>query len=266
MVDNIRRYIKIWQLASRMQALRMLSKPLGLFGYAIGKLLRMGFFLVFGIALFQNSAQIAGFSRGELLVCYAFMNAVDIVSQMIFLRGLNSLQLLVKKGGFDSLLVRPMSALFWVSVCQFDWVDLITIPGAVYYLWYAIGMLEHAPSAANYALAGLIFIISCMIAYGIMLIITSITFHSEETENLWWTYRDLVYSARNPPPIFPQSIQFVLTFIIPIFAVISFPAYALIGRLTPGLVLWAFIAAIATIGIGTVLWRRGVRRYSSASS
>lgn len=266
MVVKIRRYIKIWQLAARMQGLRLLSKPAGLVGYATGKLLRMGFFLVFGLALFSNSTEIAGFSRGELLVCYAFMNAIDIVSQMIFLRGLNSLQILVQKGGFDKLLVQPISALFWVSVCQFDWLDLITIPGAIYYLWYAVHILEYTPGASQILLASVIFIVSCVIAYGIMLIITALTFYSEETENLWWTYRDLVYAARNPPAIFPRGVQFVLTFIIPIFAAVSFPAYALIGRLSIDLIIWEFAAAVALLAIGGVLWRRGIRKYSSASS
>lgn len=263
---GVKRYVKIWQLAARMQALRLLSKPAGLVGYAGGKLLRMAFFLIFGIALFKNTAEIAGFSRGELLVCYAIMNMVDVVSQMIFLRGLNSLQLLVKKGGFDALLVKPMSALFWVSVCQFDWIDFITLPGAAYYIWYAVRALAYTPTAAQIFLACLVSVISCATAYGVMLIITSVTFSSEETENLWWTYRDFIYSARNPPPIFPQTVQWLLTFVIPIFTIISFPAYALIGRLTPQLLVWACIAAVLTTGLGLIMWRRGVRAYSSASS
>ena len=266
MVGNIRRYIKIWQLAARMQALRLLTKPTGMFGYAAGKLLRMAFFLVFGLALYQNTAEIAGFSRGELLVCYAFMNAVDVFSQMFFLRGLNSLQRLVQKGDFDTLLVRPMNSLFWVSVCQFDWIDFITIPGAIYYVWYAAQQLEFDPTGFQILLTCAIFLISCATAYGVMLMITAVTFYSEETENLWWTYRDFVFSARNPAPIFPKSVQWTFTYLIPIFAIISFPAYALLGRLSVGLGVWACVAAVLTVTIGLLLWRRGVAKYSSASS
>ena len=266
MAGNRARYIRIFFLAARMQALRLLTKRFALVAYGAGKLLRMGFFLVFGLALFKNSSSIAGFSRGELLVCYAMMNAVDVVTQMIFLRGLTQLQMLIKKGTLDQLLVKPVSPLFWLSVSLFDWIDFVTLPGVIAYLWYAVRALEYAPSAANIAFACGLGVVGIAIAYGIMLSIAAVSFYVEDAENMWWLYRDFIYSSRNPPAFFPHGVQSVFTFIIPIFTIVSFPALGLVGRLSGWLALWACVAAVLFVTLGVLLWRRGLRMYSSASS
>lgn len=234
--------------------------------YAIGKILRMGFFIVFVLALFQNGKTIAGYDKGEMLLFWAMMNLVDSLFQMFWLRGFMTLARDVRTGSFDFVLVRPLSPLFWTATHIFDVFDLITVPAIIWSLWFAVHNLSYAIAPTHLALTLLMVLVSLGLAFGVCLTIAALTFWTTEMYNAWWLLRDGVYAARFPPEIYPVAIRTIFSFVIPLFVLTAFPAKALLGLLSPITVIWSIVIALGFNLLGALLWRRGLQRYSSASS
>jgi ABC-2 type transport system permease protein len=88
----------------------------------------------------------------------------------------------------------------------------------------------------------------------------------QELENTIWIYRDLMTLGRFPSDIYSTPMQGVLTFIVPVAVMVSFPAKALLGKLTPLWLLHALLMAATSMAASLFFWRFATRRYTSVSS
>src|SRR3972149_5715549 len=79
-------------------------------------------------------------------------------------------------------------------------------------------------------------------------------------------YRDIINLGKLPVDIYSEPIRSIITYLIPVGVMITLPAKALMGLVSP-------IGIIATLGIGAVAlvasyrcWHFALTRYTSASS
>jgi len=81
-----------------------------------------------------------------------------------------------------------------------------------------------------------------------------------------WIFDALFQLARFPVGLYPGWLRMVLTWVIPVGIMTTFPAQALAGSLTTRFLLIEILASIIFL-IGTsILFRAGIKRYASASS
>ena len=73
-------------------------------------------------------------------------------------------------------------------------------------------------------------------------------------------------TGRFPVSVYPPWMRGVLTFVVPIAFITTFPAAAILGRAKPMLLSVAFLLAAGFFFGCVCFWRFAVRRYSSASS
>ena len=268
MGDRRRLIVHYWRVWKRLAAMNFAiysASRIEFFSYTLGKLLRMAFFFVFVFALFGNTQEIVGYSKGEVLLFFAVMNTLDIALQLIY-RGLTQIPTTIRTGELDLILVRPISPFFWTAFRIFDFYDLTTVPATIFFVWYAIHSLS-APLSLEQIFFGCVFwILSFILSILINILIAASAFWITEIENGVCLYRDLVYMARFPPEVFPSGVQWVFMTILPILVITSFPTKALLNRLTLGEGIWAFVLVIG-LGIFTRhVWIKAIRHYSSASA
>jgi ABC-2 type transport system permease protein len=72
--------------------------------------------------------------------------------------------------------------------------------------------------------------------------------------------------GRFPVDIYKQPLRNIITFIIPIGIMITFPAKALMGLLSPQWIVLSFTIAAVLLMISLTFWRYALRQYTSASS
>lgn len=81
-----------------------------------------------------------------------------------------------------------------------------------------------------------------------------------------WVFDSLFQLARYPVGLYPGWLRLVLTWVVPVGLMTTVPAQALTGELTAG----ALAGGVALAGLlmvgASALFRRGLRRYASASS
>ncbi len=81
-----------------------------------------------------------------------------------------------------------------------------------------------------------------------------------------WVFDGLFQLARYPLGLYPGWTQLILTWVIPIGVMTTIPARTLIGTLSPLALLAFFVFAVLLVIGASLLFKFGLRRYTSASS
>ena len=74
------------------------------------------------------------------------------------------------------------------------------------------------------------------------------------------------WAGRWPVGIYPRWLRAALTFLVPIAFAVTVPSEALVGRLSPQMLLVAVSLALLTFIGARLFWKIGVRHYSGASA
>ena len=73
-------------------------------------------------------------------------------------------------------------------------------------------------------------------------------------------------AARWPVGIYPQFLQVLLTFLVPVAFAVTVPAEAIVGQLTGQTLFTTISVAVLLFAIARWFWRLGLSRYSGASA
>lgn len=232
--------------------------------FFVSKLLRYGLFLVFLFLLMNGVKNLGGYTREQIIIFYLIFNIIDTLGQLLF-REVYYFRPLVISGNFDMVLTKPFNPLIRVLLGGPDLMDT----GVFVIL---IGMLV-------YTLSNFVRLDSFLIFYFVLMIINSLlitaAFHISvlaigiltlSVDHLIMIYRDLSSLMRIPVDIFTNPLRTLLTFIIPIGIMFTFPAKVLFGLLSWQLILISFLFGVVSLFLSLKFWNYSLRQYQSASS
>lgn len=261
----LKHYWHIWLQSNVMNFRVNTSSKLEFVSYVVAKILRLCFFVFFVFALFRNTESLVGYNRGEVLLFCSFMTTIDVAFQL-FCRGITTVPTMVRKGEYDILLTKPVSPFFLSCFKMFDIMDLVTLFPTIYFVYLAVQQLPYSISGFNIGLAAVAWICSLIMAVSLNVLISSLAFWVTEIENGVWIYRDLVYVGRFPPEVFPQTIRNIFTFVIPILLIVATPTKALTGKADALTIVVMFMMTLLLITLSSLMWKKALRRYASASA
>jgi ABC-2 type transport system permease protein len=171
----------------------------------------------------------------------------------------------VWSGRFDFTVLRPVDTQFLVSVRKwrlFACFDLLLGLGV---LGAALARLGLALTAAQVLAFLLALFAGVLVLYAILLAFAALVFWSPGVL-FTWVFDGLFQMARYPAGLYPGWLRLVLTWIVPVGIITSFPAQALTGTLAPLALAGMLGLALALTAACSLLFRAGLRRYASASS
>jgi len=259
------KYWRIWKQLAIMGFKIQTSHVLSSSGYLLGKLTRIVFFLGFLAAIFRHTQELAGYSLEEVALFFLTFNAIDILAQLFF-RGIYGIRGLIREGDFDYFLIQPTNVLYRVCFNTVDFLDVITVLPVLAITFY---LLRHVPGGMHTGRL-LLYLVLCLngmvIAWAVHICVAALAVLTQELENTIWIYRDVMTLGRFPVDIYSSKIQALLTFVIPVAVMISFPAKAFLGRLQAGWILEALAVAGLGLALSLRFWRFATRRYTSVSS
>jgi ABC-2 type transport system permease protein len=85
-------------------------------------------------------------------------------------------------------------------------------------------------------------------------------------DHLIMVYRDITALVRIPVDLFSEPVRSLITFVIPVGLMFTFPAKSLLGLLSTELVIFTSLLAICYLLVALKFWRFALKHYSSASS
>lgn len=256
-------YFKIWLLMSKNAFLVWLSQKTLVLVFLTGKLLRFFFFLGFLYLITSGSREVAGYNSTQIIFFFLTFNLIDVVAQFLF-REVYRFRPLIISGDFDLILLKPVNALFRVLLGGADLLDLITIP---FLIWAVVHFGQQlSPSMPQTYLFIALSLNGLVIAASFYIAVLALGIITLEIDHSVMIFRDIVSLGRFPVDIYKEPLRGVLTFLIPVGVMVSFPAKALMGLISPVGVISSFAFGLACFFIAISFWNFAIKKYTSASS
>lgn len=168
-------------------------------------------------------------------------------------------------GTFDYTLLRPVDIQFLASTRHWRLFSLLDLLLGLVVLVVAVVNL-HDPLTTAHLIGFLVALGSGTLAlYAILMAFSGLVFWSPGFL-FSWVFNGLFQMARYPVGLYPNKLRLLLTWIVPVGVMTTFPAQALTGDLPPALLVSSLVFSIGLVIGASILFRAGIRRYASASS
>ena len=118
----------------------------------------------------------------------------------------------------------------------------------------------------NYAAYALLMVNGVALIYAIHVLVAALAVRTQELESAIWIYRDVMFMGKFPVDVYAPAVRWALTIGIPIAVMTTFPAKALLGRLSPLWIAYALALTAVALPLSWLFWKNSVARYTSSSS
>ncbi len=261
----MKKYLKVWFQLAHISFAEQLATRFSSILFLIGKVARFALFLIFLISLTARSGGLAGYTPDQLIIFFLVFNLADILTQLFF-RGVYFFRQKVVSGEFDFYLVKPMNPLFRIMAGYTDFLDLITLFALAVYAFAFFKTSSLVITPQNAVLFIIMLILSFLIALAIHIIVVSIGIITTEVDHTIMIYRDLTQMGRIPIDVYAQPVRIALTYVIPIAIILTVPAQALLGLLSPFTIASSLFFVLCFLFLALRFFRHALSQYSSASS
>ncbi len=226
------------------------------------------------LVLFTQFPAIGGWSLGEVGLLYGLSSVSFALADML-VSGFDYMYFgaaMVRQGGFDQVLVRPVNPFVQVLASQFVLRRIGRIAQGALILAAALALLDRAWTPDKIAfmivtIAGGIFFFAGLFIFGSG--VSFWTIESLEAMNIV-TYGGQAMTSY-PMNIYQDWLRTLFTFVIPMAFVNYYPTLWLLDKPDPlGLPAWlAFLSPVVCLlvfAVGVRMWWFGVRHYQSTGS
>ena len=242
-------------------------------------MMNLGFYLI----IFQHTDQFgSGWGKWEFFVFLATTMIVNSIVQAFFMPNCEEISELIRTGGLDFALLKPIDTQFLVSLQKADWSALANFVAGLVLLNVSLYQLmhraEHPLPLPLFTLILYPFFVLCGVAimYSLMIALSSTSIWLGRNQSLYdfWFY--ITNFSRFPMEIYDGPYGTVLrqsfTFVLPVLVVVNVPARLLAQPLYPAesldyfLPLFTVAATFASLAASRWLFLTALSQYRSASS
>ncbi len=260
----MKRYFEIWYNLALNSFQSSLQSRFGASIFVIGKLLRFFLTLSFILLISTKTKVIVGYNLWQMVLFFATFNLIDVSAQFFF-REVYRFRTQVIKGEFDYTLLSPISPLFRSLMGGTDILDLPILLISIILVVYSAEKLGNVnfTGVISYVL---LLVNGFLIALSFHVFVLGMGIITTVVDNILWLYRDLTQMGRVPIDVYREPLRAIITFIVPVGIMMTFPGKALIGLLSVEGLITAFVVGISTFLLSLLFWKYSLRHYSSASS
>lgn len=257
----MKKNLKIFLYLSKFALKTTLMHPVGSIFFLIGKLMRFGTYFFFVSYLLFNTKVLAGYNINQTLVFFLTFNIIDTLAQLLF-REVYRFRPLVVSGELDAILIKPFHPFVRILVGGIDLLDLLTVFIYVGILIFFITQLGTL-TLFNVLLFFLLIVNAMVIATAFHIIVLALGIFTTEVDHTILIYRDLSRLGAFPVDIYAEPLRSLLTFVIPIAVMSTFPVKSLMGILSLNLVFISFAISGILFFIAMVMWNNALKKYQS---
>lgn len=216
--------------------------------------------------VFELRPQVGGWRLEEAMLVMSSFLILKAMLEGIITPNLIAIVDHVRKGSFDYILLKPIDAQLMISVSKFLPAKMVDLLAGVAIATWAIGRLDPGPSAASIGAGALMLASGAFAIYAIWMMLICSAFWFVKIDNLSYLFSSIFDAARWPISVFRGWVRAILTFVIPVAVMTSYPAMALLGQLRVENAAFAVVLTFVLLLTSRVVWIGSLRRYSSASS
>lgn len=217
---------------------------------------------VITLIIYNNNASFPGWNLNEVLL----LQGIFLLSRGIcfpFFMGIvwNTIGR-VQEGTFDLLLIKPRSILLMSVATAFDSEDLGKLIGGILVFRAALKRLPAQP-LSHWISFFILFLFSVFLMFAFALFMAGLGIVWVGNYRIYDIFLNVMDFGLYPKSIFSKSFQSILTYIIPISLLASYPASALLGKVD-GNVVFALLSSVVFFVAGLWFYFKTVKNYTSA--
>jgi ABC-2 type transport system permease protein len=237
--------------------------------------------VAFYLLIFEYTEQIGGdgtaggaWDKYQFFVFISTSMFINSIVQMFFMTNADEFSELIRTGGLDFALLKPIDTQFLISLRRIEWASLANFAVAAVLMVYALPRVEgftltlwQVVLYPVYVAAG----VGVLYSLTIVLAAASVWLGRNTSIYDFWFY--ITTFSRYPMEIYSGPIggwlRIICTFVFPILLVVNVPARMLAKPLRPEyayLALFAIAATIVSLAASRWVFQRALLSYRSASS
>ncbi|HVU32917.1 MAG TPA: ABC-2 family transporter protein [Opitutaceae bacterium] len=260
-------YLKIWLASARYSIVRTLMFRGDFFIWSLVELFWMSVNLLTIEVIYGHTQSIAGWNKYEMILLLGTSMLIQRFLMGFFWSSVFEIGRNVRMGNFDFFLAQPGNVMFMASTRKLDPDGLINSIVAAAIVVYAVRKLGLHPSGTDIALYALMVFSGLVIHYSILIMSISSVFWMTSAQGVESTYFVMTEFSRLPKAAFTGMITRVLfVWVLPAVVVSNAPASTILHGFEASWAWWLFGVAAVWFGLAVVMFNRGLRRYTSASS
>ena len=234
----------------------------GIVGYAIWT----GVSLVFIGVVFGQVGAVRGWTRDQMWVLYGTYVVLESFCYGILGPNMFRFSGLVRDGGLDLILTRPVNTQFFVSTRYLDLNGWLNSVLGLALIGIGLSRLGVVPSLWHWLMWAVLLACGFIMAYALWFACVTVAIWAVKLEGIAVVFDPMMQMARFPIQIYPGRILTFLTIGVPVAFLTTFPTQALLGQLAWPVVVAALAMALLLGGLSAQFFGFALRFYGSASS
>ena len=263
---TLSRYLKIWLASARYSLVRAMMFRADLCIWALVELLWISVNVTMVLVIYQHTATVAGWNKYEMLLLVGTSMLIQRFLMGFFWSGIFEMGRNVRSGLFDFTLAQPGDPLFMASTRKLELDGLLNSVIAAGLVVYAAAKLGLRPTAGGIGIYACMVACGVVIHYSALVMAMSLAFWITSSQGVEGSYFTLMEFSRLPREAFKGIASTLFVWVLPVVVVSNAPARELLHGFQAS---WAAGLCAATLGwfaLAVFIFRRGLRRYASASS
>lgn len=264
-------YLDVTRVCIKMAFLTLVEYPSSIVGWLISNPIQ--FIVGFATIQFvvQEFGQINGWNYGQLAFLYGLSVITHALSMVFFIQGW-FMGYYVLEGEFDRYLTRPLSVLYQFFFTQINIIGLTDLVPGILVFGYGCSKVGFQWNLSNIISLLALIIGGTLIRGGIYIFLGTTSFLTRSANNFgMFTQEIFDKTTMYPISMYPESFQFILTYLIPIGWVSFYPVSDMLGiKSTYAQFPWAvgltFLIGILVMIVAGVFFKFGLRKYESAGN
>jgi ABC-2 type transport system permease protein len=216
--------------------------------------------------VFRHTDAIGDWSFPEAALVMALFLVLQAFHGGIMEPNLGAVVEQVRQGSFDLVLLKPADTQILVSLSRVDPAHLWDLVVAVALGGWGLWHLHVAPGPLDVLVATALLAAGLAAMYGIWIFAICASFFFVQVDNLRYLLMSVSETGRWPVTVFAGWVRIVLTILIPVGIITTFPAMAIRGTWTLETLVVALVTAAAFLIVSRIAWWRSLAAYTSASS
>ena len=261
---KLKRYFKLWLAFFRYSLQGMLEFRGELVFWTFNIFLWFGLGMITLDLIFGKINAIAGWTKPEAYLAFFISVLFSDIFWAFFFPNLNNFSRLIRLGWLDHVLLKPVSPRFLISFKFIDFDHFLRMALAIFLIYrYTILVSGHL-SLVNGLLFLLLFLCGIVIFYSFYFILTLTNIWFTNLSNLLGFFNDIKELGVRPVYIFKAGWFYLFSFIIPVAYIATFPAEALMGKISLIKIILAPALAVLFFVLSEKFFRFALKHYTSA--
>lgn len=264
-MPGLGRYLEIFRVQLKNNWVREAVYRTNFLTSLITDLIWMGVEMTLFTVIYANVPELAGWTKPQVYFFLGIFFASDALFTTFFQRNFWNFSDLINKGELDVLLTKPVHPLFLALTRYISLTACFNIVLGLGIAWRFAGPAGFA-GGWQWILVGFWLLVGLTTALVVRFAFSIWIFWTERSWAISRLYYQFFAFATKPDTLYPKAIRYLILTGLPFAFIGSVPARALLH----GLETWEYFQVagviLAFFVIDAFLWRKGLRRYQSASS